>query len=164
MTPPVTLDATNRRLLQAVQDDFPLDRRPWRALGERLGLPETEVLERIRRMTRDGVIRSIGPVVEAKRVGLAAATLAALRVPEARLPGVARMVAAHPGVSHCYERDHAFNLWFTLSMPDEASLDRELRRLFSRARVKEDDRLNLPVVQRFKVDVRFQLAPPEDRA
>ncbi|MEN6517128.1 MAG: AsnC family transcriptional regulator [Methanospirillum sp.] len=162
MTPVVELDRTDRLLLQHLQDAFPLTRKPWWAIGEKLGIPEEEVLGRVQRLAREGVIRSIGTVVEAQRVGLNASTLVALRVPESRLLEVAGMIGEHPGVSHCYERDHAFNLWFTLSMPDETSMAREIRRLLARSRLPSEEMLNLPVLRRFKVDVRYRFADRED--
>lgn len=162
MMPLVALDRTDRLLLQHLQDAFPLNRRPWGVLGERLGITEEEVLGRAQRLAREGVVRSIGTVVEARRVGLAASTLVALRVPEARLLEVASVIGEHPGVSHCYERDHAFNLWFTLSLPEEASMDREIRRLLARSRVPATEMLNLPVLRRFKVDVRHRFTEPGD--
>jgi DNA-binding Lrp family transcriptional regulator len=156
VTPIVVLDATDRQLLQHLQDAFPLNRRPWRAVGERLGLSEAEVLGRVKRLAREGVIRSIGPVIEARQVGLHASTLVGMRVPDDRLVEVARMVGEHPGVSHCYERYHTYNLWFTLSMPDESGMDGAVRLLLSRFRVPLSEVLNLPVRRRFKVDVRYR--------
>jgi DNA-binding Lrp family transcriptional regulator len=156
VTPTVALDAVDRQLLQHLQDAFPLERRPWRAIGERLGLSEAEVLVRVRRLAGEGVIRSIGPVIEAREVGLRASTLVGLRVPEERLVEVARMVGEHPGVSHCYERYHPYNLWFTLSMPDKSSMDQAVRRLITRSRLPPSEVLNLPVRRRFKVDVRYR--------
>ncbi|MEN6341614.1 MAG: AsnC family transcriptional regulator [Methanospirillum sp.] len=162
MNPPVELDRTDRQLLQHLQDAFPLDRRPWKVIGDRLGIPEEEALSRAQRLAGEGVVRSIGTVVDARRVGLNASTLVALRVPASRLVEVARTIGEHPGVSHCYERDHAFNLWFTLSMPDEQSMARELRRLLVRSRIPPAEMLNLPVLRRFKVDVRHRFAGSED--
>jgi len=162
MSPSVELDRTDRHLLQHLQDTFPLDRRPWKVIGERIGIPEEEVLGRVQRLAGEGVVRSVGTVVDAHRVGLNASTLVALRVPETRLVEVARIIGEHPGVSHCYERDHAFNLWFTLSMPDEQSMARELRRLLVRSRVPPAEMLNLPVLRRFKVDVRHRFVVSED--
>ena len=164
VSPTVALDRTDRLLLQELQDAFPLDGRPWKVLGDRLGLSEDEVLDRVQRLSREGVVRNVGPVVEARRVGLPASTLVAMRVPESRLLEVARMVGEHPGVSHCYERDHAYNLWFTLAMEDEASMAREVRRLRLRARLPETELLDLPVTRRFKVDVRYRFTDGGGRA
>jgi DNA-binding Lrp family transcriptional regulator len=158
VNPPVSLDRTDRRLLQLLQDAFPLDRRPWAVLGDELGIAEEEALARARRLSREGVVRSIGPVVEARRIGLAASTLVGLRLPGPRLVEVARMVGEHPGVSHCYERDHEYNLWFTLAMADAPALEHEVRRLLARARIPPEEVLNPPVRRRFKVDVRYRFA------
>lgn len=160
MSSPVELGPVDRRLLQLLQDDFPLTARPWAVLGEELGLAEAEVLARVRRLARAGIVRSIGPVVEARRVGLNASTLVALRVPGERLREVAAIIGEHPGVSHCYERYHEYNLWFTLAMPDQAGLDREVRRLLARSRLPPEAMLDLPVRRRFKVDVRYRVADP----
>ncbi len=168
MMPVVALDDTDRQLLQHLQDDFPLARKPWTIIGERLGLTGEEVLRRVQRLVREGVVRSIGPVVDARKVGLTASTLVALHVPEARLLEVARVVGGRPGVSHCYERYHPlFNLWFTLSMPDRSSMVREMRWLLEQAHVPAAAMLDLPVTRRFKVDVRYRFAEPSawgDRA
>lgn len=162
MTSIVELDATDRQLLQHLQDAFPLDRSPWRIVGERLGLSEEEVLGRVRRLAREGVVRSIGPVIEARHVGLGASTLIGLSVPEERLVDVARTIGEHPGVSHCYERYHPYNLWFTLSMPDESGMNDALRRLLARCRRPPSEVLNLPVRRRFKVDVRYRFTDRVD--
>ena len=38
------------------------------------------------------------------------------------LENAARAINAHPGVSHNYLRDHAFNLWFTIAVPPDSAL------------------------------------------
>jgi len=45
-----------------------------------------------------------------------------------KLEHVAHQINKHPGVSHNYEREHEFNLWFTLAVPPGADLEKELEK------------------------------------
>ena len=160
----MTLDAADRRLLEALQDDFPLERDPWNALGRRLGLAGPEVLDRCRRLAADGTLRMIGPVIDARQVGLAASTLVAMRVPPDRLEEVAALVNAYPEVSHNYRRDHDYTLWFTLAAPDASRLELFVAEIAARTGIAFPDLIELPTVRRFKIDVRFRCAGPEEAA
>lgn len=157
MTGPVKLDRMDRRILQLVQDEFPLIPKVWEAIGTRLGIPAQEALRRVRRLREAGVIRSIAPVLESARVTERASTLVGVRVPAGRLRDIAAIVSAYPGVSHNYERLHEFNLWFTLSAPDRAVLDTVLRDIRQKAGLSEDAFLDLPIRKKFKIDVRYRL-------
>ncbi len=151
----MTLDRLDRQLLALLQDDFPLERDPWSALGRRLGLPGEAVLARCRRLADDGVLRMIGPVVEARHVGLSASTLVAMRVPPDAIDEVAAIVNACDEVSHNYRREHDFSLWFTLTAPDRARLEAVVAEIASRTGIGPPDLIELPTVRRFKIDVRF---------
>jgi DNA-binding Lrp family transcriptional regulator len=153
----VRLDPIDRRLLEKTQDEFPLTDRPWQSIGKDLGLTEREVMERLNRLSRQGVIRKIGPALDARRIGLRASTLIAMKVPEDRIRNVANMISKHREVSHCYERDHEYNLWFTIAARDEPELKKALEEIRREADVPKSDVLNLPSVRTFKIDVRFQL-------
>jgi DNA-binding Lrp family transcriptional regulator len=109
-----SLDRMDRRILQLVQDEFPLLPRVWDAVGTGLGIPAQEALLRVKRLQEKGFIRSIAPVLESTRITTRASTLVGVRVPPLRLQDVAAIISAYPGVSHNYERRHEFNLWFTL--------------------------------------------------
>ncbi len=113
------LDATDRKLLNAMQTGFPLVSRPFVAIGEELGLGEADVLERMASYREGGVLRQISAIFDTRRLGYQS-ILVAVRVDPARLDEVASVLNRHPGVSHNYGRTHGFNLWFTLAVhPDE---------------------------------------------
>lgn len=162
VNPPVDLDPLDRALLQRVQDDFPLDPRPFRALGEQLGLSEGETIDRLERLRCGGVLRHIAPILESQQTGSTASTLVAMRLGDDEIEEIAGMVSAYPGVSHNYRRDHEYNLWFTIAEPGEAELERTLAEIRERTGIREEDMLDLPMVRRFKIDVRFRLARDGD--
>lgn len=107
-------DDRDRRIVNALQGDFPICNRPFRAAAEKIGLGEDELIARIETMCADGRLSRFGPLFDAEKLG-GAVTLAALAVPEDRFERVAAAVNAHPEVAHNYARDHAFNMWFVVS-------------------------------------------------
>jgi len=148
------MDSIDRELLNLIQTDFPLVARPYAALGERLGIPEAEAIERTARLKEDRVIREISAIFDSARLGYRS-VLVALEVPDCRLLEVGRAVAAQQGVSHCYARDHRYNLWFTLTVPPEEDPAATARRLQGEAAVER--MLVLPALRRFKIGVSFDL-------
>ena len=151
------LDPIDRRLLEKAQDEFPLTVRPWESIGKDLEITEEEVMRRLKRLSRLGVIRKIGPALDSRRVGLRASTLVALKVPENRIQNVANIIRKYGQVSHCYQRGHEYNLWFTIAARDGPELEEFIEEIRQRAHIPEDDVLNLPSLRTFKIDVRFQL-------
>lgn len=149
------LDDTDKKLINAVQKEFPLIEEPFFNLGLRLGIGSGEVLRRIDRLKRDGAIGLIGPVIDARRLGYQT-TLVVLQVAEGRLDQAAKTISQHPGVSHCYEREHRFNLWFTLTVPAITDMENEIHKLASL--VSTGAVLNLPAVRVFKIGAYFDIA------
>jgi DNA-binding Lrp family transcriptional regulator len=149
------LDRIDLRLLDALQDDLPLVPRPWAALGTRLGVPEQEVLERLGRMHDLGIVRAISPILDSHHLGLMATTLVALPVPIERVSDVAAIISGYPEVSHNFQRDNTYTVWFTLTAENEARLGELLSGILERTGIPERDILNLSTIRKFKIDVRF---------
>lgn len=108
------MDATDRRIVDALQGGFPVCERPFLAAGTKLGIPEDELIARIDALVADGTLTRFGPLFDAERMG-GSFTLAAMRVPEADFERVAAAVNALPEVAHNYARDHVLNMWFVLA-------------------------------------------------
>jgi DNA-binding Lrp family transcriptional regulator len=108
------MDAIDRRLINAVQGGFPITDRPYAEVAERLGLDEDDVIARLARLLREGVLSRFGPMYDAERLG-GGLTLAAMAVPEHRFDEVAAIVNGFLEVAHNYRRTHALNMWFVLA-------------------------------------------------
>ncbi|MEX2255692.1 MAG: Lrp/AsnC family transcriptional regulator [Acidimicrobiia bacterium] len=106
----------DRELLNAVQWDFPLDPRPYAVLAERLGVSEPELRERIAHVKDSGVLRQLSAIFDTRALGYGSSLVAAKIDPD-RVDEAAAVMSAHPGVSHNYKRNHAFNLWYTIAVP-----------------------------------------------
>jgi len=151
------LDETDMLMLQMVQDDFPIVPQPWREISSRLCISEAEVLSRLKRLVESGVVVKIGPVFDSSRIGLKAATLVAMKVPKNRVNDVAAVINSYRTVSHNYEREDNFNVWFTLAASSNSELAATLDEIKQKTGIDEQDVLDLPTVRRFKVNLHFQL-------
>lgn len=152
---PYIPDAADLALLEALQDDLPLVTRPWQVIAERLGMDEVEVLDRMKRLEEAGIIRGVSPVLESRHLGLPAATLVALHVPDERVDDIAAIISGYPEVSHNFRRDHYYTLWFTIAGRDREGIQRVLDEILERTGVPASDALDLPTVKKIKIDVRF---------
>lgn len=148
------LDLTDRKILDLIQRNFPLVSRPFQAIAARVSLRERVVIERLARLKRSGIVREICAIFEAQRLGYHS-TLAAMAVEPEQIEAAAAVVNVHPGVSHNYERTHRFNLWFTLTVGRDRTIEREVERLARKAHA--DDFLVLLALRRFKIAVDLDL-------
>ena len=92
-------------------------------------------------------------------MGLSAATLVALHVPEDNVRKVAAIISSCPEVSHNFRRDHYYTLWFTISAENDERVGQVLAGILDQAGVPAKDHLNLPTVKKLKIDVRFPFLP-----
>ena len=148
------MDDLDRKLLNRLQKGFPIVSEPYRKIGEELGLSEDEAFSRVKRLKEEGVIRRIGAVFQPHRLGFVS-TLCAARVPAERLKDFVEAVNACEGVTHNYERNHPYNVWFTVIAPSREEIDRFLRELFEKTGIS--DILDLEAVKKFKIDATFEL-------
>jgi DNA-binding Lrp family transcriptional regulator len=148
------LDKLDKHLINAIQAEFPLSRQPFSALGAQLGIASDEVIRRIDRLKANGIIRLIGPVFNPKTLGYRT-TLVAAEMPVEWLDKAGQIINKNTMISHCYQRDHDFNLWFTLAISVTEDMEAEVRELGNR--IKADTTVNLPAVKIFKIGAYFDI-------
>lgn len=148
------MDDTDKVIINEIQSDFPITSRPYYELGKRLDLSESEVLDRVKRLKADGIIRRIGANFNSKRLNFTS-TLCAAKVPEEKLDRFVQMVNSYPGVTHNYLRNHEYNIWFTFIAPNMPDIDNALQEISEVTGVTQI--LNLPGVKVFKIRVDFEV-------
>ena len=144
----------DKELLNLIQTGLPLTPAPFAAVASRLGCPEQQVLERLAQLRDAGVIRRLGAFFDAESLGYRG-WLVAVKVEEASLSAVAQAVNAWPEVTHNDERDHEYNLWFTIQTRTDEEKEERLRQVASMPGVSAV--FSLPTTDRFKVNVEFRM-------
>ena len=144
----------DKELLNLIQTGLPLTPAPFAAVAARLGCPEQQVLERLAQLRDAGVIRRLGAFFDAESLGYRG-WLVAVKVEEISLPTVAQAVNAWPEVTHNDERDHEYNLWFTIQTRTDEEKEERLRQVAAMPGVSAV--FSLPTTDRFKVNVEFQM-------
>jgi DNA-binding Lrp family transcriptional regulator len=148
------MDDVDRKILNAIQSDFPIVARPYRELGKSVNLSEEEVFERVKGLKKEGVIRRIGGNFHSRTLNFTS-TLCAAKVPEERITRFVEVVNSYPGVTHNYLRNHEYNVWFTFIAPSTEEIENSLAEISEITGVKEV--YSLPAVRIFKIKVDFEV-------
>jgi DNA-binding Lrp family transcriptional regulator len=148
------IDTVDKQLLNEIQWVFPLTDRPYLEISKRYNISENDVMQRTSRLKEIGLIRQINAIFDTRRLGYKSA-LVAFSVKPDKLNHVAEEVNKHQGVSHNYERNHEFNMWFTLAVPPYADIKMDLERMASidgviKYRV-------LPTLKLYKIGVKLDM-------
>ncbi len=144
----------DRLILNTIQTDFPVTARPFEAIAQKLGLSEDEVIQRIRELKKNMLIRRIGGNFSPDKLGYHS-TLCAAKVPQDKIQLFTRIVNAYPGVTHNYQREHLFNIWFTFIAPSKKTIEDSLKEISRITSVEPI--LNLPATKVFKISANFKV-------
>ena len=148
------LDDTDKSILNRIQSNFPIDSHPYRVIARELGLEESEVIQRVTRMKSSGIIRRIGGNFVPHKVGFVS-TLCAAKVPANKIDAFAQAVNRYTGVTHNYQRDNEFNIWFTFIAPSREVIAKNLESISRETGVETI--LNLPATKVFKIRAEFNV-------
>jgi siroheme decarboxylase len=148
------MDRIDREILNEIQSHFPIRSRPFREVGEKLGLPEKEVILRVARLKKEGIIRRVGANFNSRRLGFAS-TLCAAKVPKNKLRAFIETVNQYSGVTHNYERDGAYNIWFTFIAESDEAIEQALKEIQVATGIK--NLISLPAEKIFKIRVDFEV-------
>lgn len=144
------MDQIDKQLITLIQTGFPVTERPYAAIGDHLGIEEQEVIERLKAIERSGEIRRLGASFDSRKLGYSS-TLCAVHVPPEKLERAVEAINFYHNVTHNYERNHYYNVWFTLIAPGHDRIEEILKEIEERAGIGPI--LNLPAIRMFKIQV-----------
>lgn len=148
------MDEIDKKILNILQKEFPLEERPYFIVGERCGISEDETISRVQKMKDDGIIRRIGAVFDGAKLGRVS-TLCAARVPEEQIDNFVAVVNANENVTHNYRRNDEYNIWFTVSSANAKELETFLKKVKEKTGVA--DILDMRAVRTFKINASFDV-------
>ncbi|MGD9160649.1 MAG: AsnC family transcriptional regulator [Desulfobacteraceae bacterium] len=98
------IDELDKKIINILQKDIPVDPRPYKIIADQLGVEEDRILKRIETMVRKGVIRRFGATLYHQKAGFSANAIVAWIIPEDKMDETGRMMAGFREVTHCYYR------------------------------------------------------------
>ena len=152
------IDKLDTEILNEIQWKFPLVVEPFNEIAKKFEISSDEVKNRLIQLKRKGVLRQLSAIFDTRKLGYTS-SLVAMEIEPNKLEHIAYQINRHPGVSHNYERDHQFNLWFTLAVPPGSDLEKELEK-FSKLNGIKKTRM-LPTLQLFKIGVKLDMVDDE---
>ena len=150
------LDDLDKRLLNLMQGRFPIAPRPYQAVAAEAGIEEQAVIDRVRKLLDERIIRQVTPIFDTRALGYSSMLVAAKVDPENPWRA-ANVINAHPGVSHNYLRNHEFNIWFTIATEPDSPLGLEgtlevLAKIAGAESIRQ-----LPTLQLFKIRMDLEM-------
>ncbi len=162
------MDELDKELLNEIQSTFPLVTRPFDAIAKKFDTTPKIIKEHLNNLKKVGILRQLSAIFDTRKLGYTS-SLVAMEIEHDKLEYVASQINRHPGVSHNYEREHQFNLWFTLAVPPGADLKTEIDKFNVLKGIKKVRML--PTLQLFKIGVKLdmvdekkhEIAPTEEK-
>ena len=155
---PVVLSELDKKLINLLQDGFPLTPRPFETVAQQIteaGLDATEadVMQRIQALLDEGILSRFGPMYQAERMG-GGLTLAAMIVAEEDYERVNEQVNAFAQVTHNYRREHELNMWFVLATETPEGIEDCIKEMED---ITGYHVFNMPKKEEFYVGLKFEL-------
>lgn len=148
------MNKLDRLILNRIQTQFPVVAKPYAHLANELGISERELMVQINRFKQNHLIRRLGAVFDSAKLGFVS-VLIGLKVEARKLNQVGVKIAKLSSVTHCYSRNHEFNLWFTVTYQSEEEINHILAILTQVPAIKKV--LYLPAIKTFKIRTEFKV-------
>ena len=150
----ITIDNLDKEILNEIQWTFPLVSQPYHEIAKKFDISVEDIKKRLTNLKKTGILRQLSAIFDTRRLGYKSSHIA-MKIDPDKLDYVAQQINRHPGVSHNYERNHEFNLWFTLAVPPGLDLKTEVDK-FSKLVGIQKMRL-LPTIKLFKIGVKLEM-------
>jgi siroheme decarboxylase len=151
----LVMDDLDKKLLDTIQNEIPINKRPFNKIADQLGIAEKEVLRRMKKLMENKIIRRVGGSFDSQKLGYRSVLIAVV-VPDDKLDKIAAIINRYTGVTHNYRRDHTYNLWFTLTASSEKRIDELLEQMKKETGIVK--MFPLPALKKYKIAVHFKMA------
>lgn len=149
-------------ILYRVQKNFPLTKKPFEQIALELDTTEDIVLDILKKEKENNIIRQTSAIFDTKKLGYKS-SLVAFEISEDDIDAAVEILNSHPGISHNYERNHSYNIWFTLAIaPNSKSNLEETVDVLSKL-TKAKDYIVLPTLKLFKISVKLDTTNKQDK-
>ncbi len=151
-----------QEILSRIQKKFPLVAKPFEAIANELGISEDEVLAILQEEKDNNIIRQTSAIFDTKRLGYTS-SLVAFKIAPEKIDAAVEIINAHPGISHNYERNHDFNIWFTLAVAPDSRLGLEKTLEILAEATEAQEYIMLPTLKLFKISVKLNTTGKDEK-
>lgn len=149
-------------ILSRIQKKFPLVARPFKVIADELGMSEDEVLDILQEQKKANIIRQTSAIFDTKRLGYVS-SLVAFKVAADKISDAVKIINSHPGISHNYERNHDFNIWFTLAVAPNSKFGLEKTLEILAKATQAEEYIMLPTLKLFKISVKLNTTGKDEK-
>ncbi|MCI4456427.1 MAG: Lrp/AsnC family transcriptional regulator [Sulfolobus sp.] len=155
MSEMLVLNELDKRLLMELQYSFPLDPEPFKIVGQRLGISESDVISRVKALIDAGVIKRVGMYVSFRAKGMDSALVAASIHP-ANLEKFRKIALNIKEITHNYIRIHPkYNVWYVIKAENREKLTKWIDDLMKE--VNAEDYVILYSERTVKLSVKYDV-------
>ena len=147
------MDSIDKRIINTLQEGFPISDHPFAEVAAKLGLDEADLIERVEKLRNDGTLSRFGPLYHAERLG-GGLSLVAMQVPTTDFDRVTDLVNHFPEVAHNYARDHELNMWFVVATETPDRVDEVIREIEDLSGYSV---YNMPKLDEYFIGLKFTL-------
>jgi DNA-binding Lrp family transcriptional regulator len=151
-----------QEILSRIQKKFPLTHKPFATIAQELNTTEEKVLKILNQEKEASIIRQTSAIFDTKRLGYKS-SLVAFKIAPQKIDKAVEIINAHPGVSHNYERNHEFNIWFTMAVAPDSQLGLEKTIAILAELTQADDYIMLPTLKLFKINVKLNTTGKDEK-
>ncbi len=151
-----------QEILSRIQKKFPLVAKPFEAIANELGISEDEVLAILQEEKANNIIRQTSAIFDTKRLGYTS-SLVAFKIAPEKIDAAVEIINSHPGISHNYERNHDFNIWFTLAVAPDSRLGLEKTLEILAETTEAEEYIMLPTLKLFKISVKLNTTGKDEK-
>ncbi len=149
-------------ILLRIQKNFPLVAKPFEAIANELNTTQDEVIKIIQEQKEKSIIRQTSAIFDTKSLGYKS-SLVAFEIDEDKIDNAVEIINAHPGISHNYERNHKFNIWFTCAVSPQSIIGLEDTIKILAKLTDANDYIILPTLKLFKISVKLDTTGKESK-
>ena len=125
------LSEKHQAIVRALQNDLPLVKEPYKEVAESIGMSEEELLQGIAELQEMGCLKRISIALRHNNVGYTINVMTVWDVPQEQIEQIGKRVAAHPKVTHCYERKKDVEFDYNLYAMVHAQSEEEYQKLIT---------------------------------
>lgn len=130
------------KIIKELQKGYPLCEKPYKKIAENLNIKdEKTLLDIIRNMKKNKVIRRTGVTLSHYKLGLKSNAMVVWNVDDSRIDEVGKIIASFSFVSHCYERirlpNWKYNLYSMVHAKTKSELSKNINKISNSIKIKD---------------------------